>query len=149
MRAAALGLRARLGGGLWLVCLLVLGLCVTHQLFMATERHAAIMGPVHERGTPWPIGVHAALSLEPHGTPKEPGPPSHHTTLGECPAQRAVLPVLLAVLALAGALLARRRGRRRLSRSTGLRGWLRGQALPTLPSLSPTHRRALLQVFLN
>ena len=149
MRAAAWGLRARLGGGLWLVCLLVLGLCVTHQLFMATERHAAVMGPVHERGTPWPIGVRAALSLEPHGAPEEPGPPSHHTTPGECPAQRAVLPVLLAMLVLAGALLALRRDRRRLVDRERLRGLLRGLAVPVPPPLPPTRRRALLQVFLN
>jgi hypothetical protein len=149
VRAAAWGLGARLGSGPWLVCLLVLGLCLTHQLFMATEQHATVIGSVHERGTLRPLGVHAALSAGPHGAPAEPGPPAHHTTLGECPAQRAVLPVLLAMLALAGALLALRRDRRRLVNHEHLRGWQRGLVPPALPPLPATRRRALLQVFLN
>ena len=134
----------RLGG---LGCGLVLLLLVTHLALMTTERHAAVMGPLVSAGPEPAVLGASGQAAAAHGsvgigekTPEEP----HRPVLGDCPAQQAILPLLLVLLVLGGLVTSRPM----LSRATGRpSGWhLR---LPLPPPLAPARRRALLQVFLN
>lgn len=137
---------ARRGDALVLMCLLVLALCLTHQLLMVTARHLTVMGPLHERGILSPSPAPTAMTilsgageLNSLHLPVVPQPMT-----GECPAQQAIVPVLLVLILLAVFL--------RLGR---------GPALPTVsrypafglcdflpPPLTPARRRALLQIFI-
>src|SRR5262245_38519756 len=103
LAAGGAGVRRRtLTGGLSLWCLLVFGLVVTHQLLMTTERHTWVMGDIH--GT---IGLaapsapgHAVMTAADHDQPA----PAMPTMLGDCPAQQAIVPILLVLLTLAVAI---------------------------------------------
>lgn len=136
----------RLGRGLVLMCMLVLALCVTHQLLMASERHAMVMGPLHERVFPAPVAVSGATMPDASDPIEERRPRAPQPILGECPAQQAILPLLLMVLLLAGACLWV--GRASLLPADS-RAWSRSLRDFLPPPLAPARRRALLQVFLN
>ncbi len=138
----------RLGHGLVLLCMLVLAFCVTHQLLMASERHATVMGPLHQGAmSSFPLASPAAIAMSIVGEAGN-GPLSRtpRPVMSECPAQQAVIPLLLVLGLLVGVLL---RPGRALPLSAGLPAWSRGVRDFLLPSLAPARRRALLQVFLN
>lgn len=125
------------------LCAAVVVLCIGHQLLMASDRHATVMGSAHGwTGGTLPaaplagaMGVHRA-DLASERVPEMPLP-----LLGDCPAQQAVVPLLLLLVLLIG----------------GTGGWwmvpgaggaacrLPVRSLP--PPLPPAKRRALLQVF--
>lgn len=130
------------------LCMLVLALCAAHQLLMASERHGAVMAPLHERFIVAPAAV-TTVAAAMHGTP-EPGavdqtvPPQPQPLMGECPALQGILPFLLfltmslGLSALVTALLS-------YLGSHGRRCSPRRRIPPLLP---PPQRRALLQVFI-
>lgn len=146
-RAMRAGGQARLTGrGFVALCVLVLALCVAHQFLMASERHAAVMAPLHERSGAVPAAVVAAPGVSSaHGAAAgQPTPAPMPPLMGDCPALQGILPFLLllslslGLLALAAASPARRRGRGRPCSPR--------QRIP--PLLPPPQRRALLQVFI-
>ena len=133
--------------GLVLGCLFVLALLLTHVALMASERHGEVMGPP-------PAGIastiEAAGAMIAKGVPHKDtsaggrAPALPHSTLGDCPAQQAVLPLLLLLLVLAGL----PRLHVAAPRATApLLGWRARFVLP--PPLAPARRRAFLQVFRN
>lgn len=134
----------RRGRGLLLLSMAVLGLCVAHQVFMATLAHAILMGPLHERGVVAAAPPVASALGEPtmDGPGDRPLPSSPEPLLGDCPAQQAVIPLLLLLSLLLGVLTWR-----------GGAPWLpaRPRSHPPHemppPLLPPRQRRALLQVF--
>lgn len=123
---------------------MVLALCVAHQFLMASERHVAVMAPLHERSMVAPAAVVAMPGVAAaHGAAGQPQPPPP-PLMGDCPALLGILPFLLllslslGLIALFSALLARLCGHGR-SYSP------RHRISPLLP---PPQRRALLQVFI-
>jgi hypothetical protein len=125
-------------------CALVFLLIVTHVFLMASERHAAVMGPQMDAA---PMGAIARLmpQIMAHAGHEDSQPTSpHHTVLGDCPAQQAVPPLFLLLLLLI-ALLRRLLPPPQFARLSW--AWLSSLSLP--PPLDPARRRALLQVFLN
>lgn len=120
-----------LGRELVPLCALVLALCVAHQFLMASERHAAVMGPAGPQSAMATSGLLAAAGPR-HGGVH--GPEQPVSVMGDCPAQQAVIPLLLLAL-LALGLLARPLP----WPAPGAHG----------PPLAPAQRRALLQVFQN
>jgi hypothetical protein len=129
-----------------LCCTLVLLLLAAHAALMASVQHVAVMGPlmgaVSLPGITEPPGDTGATHRDADGGKGAPAAP--HPVLGDCPAQQAVLPLLLVLLAL-GSLVALRTT---ATRDTGhLLSWHLCFSLP--PPLAPARRRALLQVFLN
>lgn len=137
----------RLGRGFVLACVLVLALCMTHQLLMMTEQHAAVMGPLHERVGAGPPVIEMLVV----GLPGIMGGPDGHRpqappVLGDCPAQQAIVPALLLLFAFLGT-LARFRCRR--DTPVGWGAWGIVSWLDALRPPPPARRRALLQVFRN
>ncbi len=136
--------------GLAPVCLLILTLLLAHQALMISERHAEVMGSLRghtvSRSAPsTPMGARVAGVADDRAVATEPAPHVPPVSLGECPAQQAVLPLLLLLLLLSGAL---RRFAIRPARGAVPYTRARGDRfLP--PPLAPARRRALLQVFLN
>ncbi len=127
------------------LCADVLALYLLHHLIMATLGHAFVMGPLHDGGM-----------IDSHAQPvamldaRDPGPAAGHEMpslplplLGDCPAQQAVFPLLLALTLLLGLAL--------LTVEQGGRGAAARRARPSravlAPLLPPQQRRALLQVF--
>lgn len=135
--------RRSLGHGFIALCLFVLALCLMHQFLMASERHAAVMPPSQVgfmASTGPTIAVPGTLLVhDPVGQPVPPPPP----LMGDCPAQQGILPFLLLLSLLLGAVFY---ASRLLARSSaqGLSSAPRHQIPPLLP---PAQRRALLQVF--
>lgn len=127
------------------LCALILALCVAHQFLMASERHAAVMGPVHQQAaapSPLAVAMYHNLNLVAPAPGPLPGMPLPF--MGDCPARQAIVPALFLLMLLVGGAL-------------GFGGWLNllsaVAARPRAPSLllgsplAPTRRRALLQVF--
>ena len=133
------------GRGFIALCMLVLALCAAHQLLMASERHGAVMVPLHERFIVAPAAVTAAMDGTPeHGAVGQPVPPQPRPLLGECPALQGILPFLLLLtvsLGLAALVTA-------LLISLGGHGRLCSPRHRLPPLLPPPQRRALLQVFI-
>lgn len=139
------GVTRRAGRGLAVLCMIVLALCVTHLMLMASERHAAVMWPLHEQSmAPVEAAADATIAradgVEAH---ERPAPPAPVPLMGDCPAQQGIIPLLLALSLLLGAwvwgttLVSRRDARHRPSSPR--------HGIP--PLLPPPQRRALLQVF--
>ena len=124
-----------------LLCAFVLALCLAHQLLMASEQHAAVMEPTSARFALAPLALPAAEGSG-HGGLRLPEPSM--PLLGDCPAQQAILPVLLALLVL-GCLVGACSWPALLTPCVSL------ERAPSAhgPPLSAARRRALLQVFLN
>ncbi len=123
----------------------VLALCLLHHLLMATLGHAIVMGALHEGGSGVahaPVAsMQGARNVGGHvgqGMPSIPMP-----LLGDCPAQQAVLPLLLLVPLLLGLVLLSGPRGVFVEDSRSLRPLDRAFS----PPLSPQRRRALLQVF--
>jgi hypothetical protein len=139
--AASLGRPPRLLG--W--CVLVLVVIAVHQAFMGIGRCAQVMDGPHEHA-----GSGATATQQPNPAlltlaPDPLFPTAPETGFWDCPAQRAVLPVLAALaflLALGGLAQAGQV-------AIGPSPWSRGCGFSLPPPLAPTRRRALLQVFFN
>lgn len=128
-----------------LVCIVLLALCVAHQLFMATEQHIAVMGPLHQNG-----GRAASMATAQAGAVPAPGmvdgqpmPSVPQPLMGDCPAQQALIPLLLLLSFLLVA-LGRFGGPVPPGRARPGSHSPRDAIPPLLP---PGQRRALLQVF--
>lgn len=126
------------------LCALVLALWIGHQFLMASERHAAVMDLTHGRAAlASPVAaLEGALAAHADGLGPERMPEQPMPLLGDCPAEQALVPVLLLLLLL-GATIGS--------------GWpwslgaaMPGQFLATRPPPPPllaARRRALLQIF--
>lgn len=134
--------------GFLVLCMLVLVLCAAHQFLMASERHSAVMAPLHERFIVAPAAgtaVTAAMDGTPeHGAVGQPVPPPPRPLMGECPALQGILPFLL-LLTVSLGLAALVTALPRYFSGHGLRCSSRRRIPPLLP---PPQRRALLQVFI-
>jgi hypothetical protein len=129
--------------------LLVLALVLTHAALMATDHHSVAMEPLSAltEVTDWSVDLLATLGAggHEHSSGRERMPAAPHPVLGDCPAQQAVLPLLLVLVILVA--LAFARGGTTLVASGLPRHWPAWWSLP--PPLPASRRRALLQVFRN
>ena len=124
------------------LCALVLALWVGHQFLMASERHAAVMDLTHGWAglAPPAAALDGALAAHADGLGPERMPGRPMPLLGDCPAERTLVPVLLLLLLLGAAL------------GSGW-PWPGGAAMPggslatRPPPLPAARRRALLQIF--
>lgn len=136
------------GRGFIALCMLVLALCAAHQLLMASERHGAVMAPLHERFIVAPAAVTAVtaamVGTPEHGAVGQPIPPQPQPLMGECPALQGILPFLL-LLTVSLGLAALVTAVLRYLGGHGRRCSPRRRLPPLLP---PPQRRALLQVFI-
>ncbi len=135
------------GWGLPLACVLALTLLLTHQALMVIEHHAGVMVG---RGTavtePLAAGKSTAGGThgEAFGGTHDSGAP--RSVLGDCPAQQAVLPILLLSALLLVLLGAFRAGTARMQTAGAPHP---AEGFPWSLAPPPARRRALLQVFLN
>lgn len=126
-------------------CALVLLLLIAHAALMASREHIAAIGPL-DWVAPAPCsGEHHENGLASLGAAgRGDAPSAPHSTLGDCLAVQAILPLLLALLSLNCLVGLRAAATRDTRRSLN---WHVCLSLP--PTLPPARRRALLQVFLN
>jgi hypothetical protein len=133
---------------LWIAHAAILLLLLVHAQLMSTGQCAALMGPHHgtaasrenaqHSGLPAAAPAQAGVLHRPMRGPVTP-------TVGVCPAQQAVLPLLALALACLLALL----GRGGLSPISLAVSAARAPFDALAPPLDARRRRALLQVFLN
>lgn len=144
-RASVMRMMTRPGGRTFTrLCMAVLALCLLHQLIMATLGHALVMGSTHNSGMIAPQAQPAAMLDDARdlGAATEHQMPSL-PLLGDCPAQQAVFPLLMALMLLLGLVM--------LAVEQGGRDAAARRARPSCavlaPLMPPQQRRALLQVF--
>ena len=125
-----------------LLCLLVCALLASHQALMFSGRCATAMGPLHQRVVSAP-GAAGIVLIE--ATAAAHDAPTHESPvmLGDCPAQKVVMPALAALVLL---IISRVLGHAPWSRKPIPDWWWDRLSHP--PPLAPSQRRALLQVFL-
>lgn len=121
-----------------LCCLFVFLLVATHMALMADTRRMVAIG-LQMRPTD---GLIATGVADQEGRPVGPQP-----LLGDCPAQRAVLPLFLLLLLLLLLVSHRCQGKASVADVGTLCRWQHRISLP--PPLAPARRRAVLQIFLN
>lgn len=112
---------------------------LTHVVIMLSERHMAAMGTIHALNSGVAMVHPGAGEAHPSAQSGENHPPS--AFFGDCPAQQAILPFLLALLLITVIATRCLHAQARLDPAppASVRQW---------PTLSAYRRRAMLQVFL-